>query len=60
MGERMAMNIISQAVQDAYYHPDGKWAYVIALDPSKERANYSELDQRADYFYEAVTTSSGW
>ena len=32
---------------------------MIALDPSQERANYSELDERADYFYEAVTTSSG-
>jgi hypothetical protein len=27
------------------------------FDPSQERKNYSELDKRADYFYEAVTSS---
>ena len=60
MGELMAMNIsFAKRFEDAYYRPDSKWAYVIALDPSQERANYSELDERADYFYEAVTTSSG-
>ena len=49
MGELMAMNIsFAMRFDDAYYRPDSKWAYVIALDPSQERANYSELDERAD------------
>jgi hypothetical protein len=56
----MAMNIsFAKRFEDSYYRPDSKWAYVIMLDPSQERPNYSELDERADYFYEAVTTSSG-
>jgi hypothetical protein len=60
MGELMAMNIsFAKRFGDSYYRPDSKWAYVIMLDPSQERPNYSELDERADYFYEAVTTSSG-
>jgi hypothetical protein len=32
---------------------------VIMFDPSQEKKNYSELDERADYFYEAVTSSKG-
>ena len=39
MGELMAMNIsFVKRFEDAYYRPDSKWAYVIALDPSQERA----------------------
>ena len=29
------------------------------FDPSQETPNYSELDERCDYFYEAVTASKG-
>ncbi|QIO32315.1 DUF1214 domain-containing protein [Bradyrhizobium sp. 1(2017)] len=30
---------------------------VIMFDPSQEKRNYIEIDERADYFYEAVTAS---
>jgi hypothetical protein len=29
------------------------------FDPSQESEHYSQLDERTDYFYEAVTTTSG-
>jgi len=56
----MAMNLsYAKRFEHAYYRPDTKWAYVIMFDPSQEKPHYSELDERADYFYEAVTSSKG-
>jgi hypothetical protein len=56
----MSMNIsYAKRFPNSYYRPDSKWAYVIMFDPSQEKPNYSELDERCDYFYEAVTTSKG-
>lgn len=60
MGELMSMNIsYAKRFPNSYYRPDSKWAYVIMFDPGQEQPNYSELDERCDYFYEAVTSSSG-
>jgi hypothetical protein len=60
IGELMSMNIsYAKRFSNSYYRPDTKWAYVVMLDPSQEREHYSELDERADYFYEAVTMSKG-
>ena len=60
LGELMSMNIsYAKRFPDSYYRPDSKWAYVIMFDPSQETPNYSELDERCDYFYEAVTSSKG-
>ena len=60
LGELMAMNIsYAKRFENSYYRPDTKWAYVIMFDPSQEKQYFSELDERADYFYEAVTASSG-
>jgi hypothetical protein len=60
MGELMSMNIsFGKRFQNSYYRDDAKWAYVIMFDPSQERPNYTELDERTDYFYEAVTASGG-
>ena len=39
MGELMAMNTsFAKRFEDAYYRPDSKWAYVIALDPEPGKA----------------------
>src|SRR5262245_62400302 len=58
VGELMSMNIsYAKLFENSYYRPGTKWAYVIMFDPSQEKKNYSELDERADYFYEAVTSS---
>lgn len=60
MGELMSMNIsYAKRFPDSYYRKDAKWAYVIMFDPSQETPNYSQLDERTDYFYEAVTAASG-
>ncbi|MGE8064796.1 DUF1254 domain-containing protein [Pseudomonas sp. NPDC089569] len=60
MGELMSMNIsYAKRFPDSYYRQDAKWAYVIMFDPGQETLNYSQLDERTDYFYEAVTAASG-
>jgi hypothetical protein len=60
MGELMSMNIsYAKRFPDSYYRDDAKWAYVIMFDPGQERPNYTELDERTDYFYEAVTAAAG-
>jgi hypothetical protein len=60
MGELMAQTkSFDKREKEALYHPDTHWLHVILLDPSQETASYSQLDERADYFYEAVTTTSG-
>ena len=59
-GELMAMNIsFAKRLPNSYYRDDAKWSYVILFDPSQESKNFTELDERADYFYEAVTAASG-
>lgn len=60
IGELMSMNIsYAKRFPDSYYRPDTKWAYVIMLDPSQRTPNYDQPDERADYMYEAVTTTKG-
>jgi hypothetical protein len=60
MGELMAMNIsYAKRFPDSYYRDDARWAYVIMFDPRQETPNYSQLDERADYFYKAVTAAGG-
>ena len=60
VGELMSMNLsYDKRFENSYYRDDTKWAYVIMFDPSQEAKNYSQLDERADYFYEAVTSSKG-
>ncbi len=59
-GEAMAMAIsFNKRIEGAVYRPDANWQYVITLDPSQESEFYSQLDERTDYFYEAVTTTKG-
>ena len=56
----MAMAIsFDKRIQGSRYRPDSNWQYVIMFDPSQESKFYSQLDERTDYFYEAVTTTKG-
>jgi hypothetical protein len=60
VGESMAMAIsFDKRVEGSRYRPDANWQYVIMFDPSQEADYYSQLDERADCFYEAVTTTMG-
>ena len=59
-GAFMSMNIsYTKRCPDWSYCKDAKWAYVILLVPKQETLNYSQLDERTDYFYEAVTMVPG-
>jgi hypothetical protein len=44
---------------DALYRPDALWLYFMMLDPMQDLANYSELDERAAYFYSALGVTKG-
>ena len=58
IGEAMAKaNSFEKRFADARYRPETQWDYVIMLDPLQEMEFYSQLDERAAYCYEAVTTS---
>ncbi|MFM0698232.1 DUF1254 domain-containing protein [Paraburkholderia sediminicola] len=60
VGELFAQaNAFDGRAPGAQYRPDAQWRYVIAFDPSQESKYYTEVDGRADYFYQAVTTSKG-
>ena len=60
VGEAMAQTLsFNKRSKNARYRPDSHWDYLIMLDPSQEAPFFSQLDERADYFYQAVTTTSG-
>jgi hypothetical protein len=60
VGESMAMAIsFDKRIEGSRYRPDSNWQYVIMFNPSQEAEFYSQLDERTDYFYEAVTTTKG-
>src|SRR5271155_333962 len=43
------------------HYADGvQWHFSLALDPSQEAENYTQLDERAAWFYEAQATSRAW
>jgi len=59
-GELMAINFsFNKRFPGARYRPDAHWDYVITFDPDQEEPNYTQLDQRSAYFYEAVTATKG-
>ena len=41
------------------YWPGASWKVALDLDPSQRAEHYDQLDQRAAWFYEAVSTSKG-
>jgi hypothetical protein len=43
----------------AHYADGSNWEFALCLDPSQEAATYTELDERAAWFYEATATSKG-
>ncbi len=55
VGEAMAKaNDFDKRFEGALYRPDAHWQYVITLDPQQDLADYSQLDEHAAWFYEAV------
>lgn len=60
VGELMAKaNSFDKRFPGSRYQPDAHWDYVIMADPTQDLPDYSQLDERAAYFYEAVALSKG-
>ena len=60
VGEAMAQaNSFESRFPGVNYRDDASWEYVIFLDPSQRVGEHEQLDERAAYTYEAVTTSAG-
>jgi hypothetical protein len=59
VGEAMAKaNDLAKRSTEPYWK-GAKWKIALGLDPSQRKKNYDQLDERAEWFYEAVTTSAG-
>ncbi|NES79545.1 MULTISPECIES: DUF1214 domain-containing protein [Okeania] len=60
VGEAMARVNDFQKRSEAAHYADGvHWEFALILDPSQGTEYYDQLDERAAWFYEAVTASSG-
>jgi hypothetical protein len=60
VGEAMAKaNTFDMRFPNIRYRPDANWQYFLILDPVQDLANYSELDERAAYFYAALFVTAG-
>jgi hypothetical protein len=59
VGEAMAKaNDLAKRTTDPYWKGT-RWKVALDLDPSQRTQTYDELDERAAWMYEAVTTSAG-
>jgi hypothetical protein len=59
-GYRMAQTISMQPRFDSVVvYPKTHWEWVLMLNPNQETANYSQLDERTDYTFEALTVAKG-
>mgnify|MGYP001337750819 CR=1 FL=1 len=60
VGELMAKaNSFDKRFPGSRYQPNAHWDYVIMADPAQDLPDYSQLDERGAYFYEAVALSKG-
>lgn len=60
VGEAMAKaNDFEKRLEEAHYAEGTHWHFALVIDPSQRAEFYDQLDGRAAWFYEAVTTSSG-
>jgi len=59
VGEAMAKaNDLAKRNTEPYWK-GAKWKLALGLDPTQRQKTYDELDERAEWMYEAVTTSAG-
>jgi hypothetical protein len=61
IGEAMAMvnDFEKRGMPTAHYVDNSTWDVALLLDPSQETENYTQVDERAAWFYEATATSAG-
>ena len=56
VGEAMAKaNDYSKRVESSHYRDDSTWEYAVTANPDQRSEFYEQLDERAAWFYEAVT-----
>jgi hypothetical protein len=61
VGEAMAkVNTFDKRRVGEPFWPDRRWHNIIVLDPSQRAENYEQLDERASFFYEAITMSDAY
>ncbi|WP_083458806.1 DUF1254 domain-containing protein [Amantichitinum ursilacus] len=59
-GELMGQSIaFANRDPAARYRADTRWEYLINFDVGQDTGSYAPLDERTNYFYQAVTTSRG-
>ena len=59
VGEAMAKaNDLAKRSTEPYWK-GANWKVALGLDPTQRTKNYDQLDERAEWMYEAVTTSAG-
>jgi hypothetical protein len=60
VGEAMAKALtFDPRFPNVRYRPDANWQYGVLLDPMQDLPTYSQLDQRAGYFYFALCVTKG-
>jgi hypothetical protein len=61
IGEAMAManDFEKRGMPTAHYADGSTWDVALLLNPSQETENYTQIDERAAWFYEATATSAG-
>ncbi len=60
LGELMAQAVSFRSrTPGILYRPDQHWEFVLGFDPSQESPYYTQLDERTNWFYQAVTATKG-
>jgi hypothetical protein len=60
VGFLMAQTLsMAPRLANASSYPGTHWEWVLTLNPDQEAANYSQLDERTDYTFEAITIAEG-
>lgn len=59
-GFRMAQTIsMAPRTENIVAYKNTHWELVLPLNPNQEAKNYSQLDERTDYTFEAITVAAG-
>ncbi|MGZ2426201.1 DUF1254 domain-containing protein [Rhizobium laguerreae] len=60
VGFLMAQTLsMAPRLENARSYPGTHWEWVLTLDPSQEAPGYTQLDERTDYTFEAITIAEG-
>ena len=58
LGEELAKLIVyEKRFIGNYYRPDARWQFALVVDPDQRADNFDQLDERTDWFYEAIASS---